>query len=181
MREHSRKEQQERGGSPLGFTPVAPTAVADYQSCRSSWRDHLHMQKIGFAEALNSIVAIDNRYSRQAYVFLREALDYTTKQQKKTKGAAGRFTGGELLVVRPDAYAGETSRVRRRRRPNVFETKPAEYAQLELLGSNAPDFVEADHAPQLILESMRVPAPNQVVACSNHRRPNRRPPLLIGV
>jgi len=90
-REHRRKEQnEERGGSPLASTPVAPPAVADYLSCRSSWRDHLHMQKIGFAEALDSIVATDNRYSRGAYVFLRDALDYTTKQQKKTKGTAGR-------------------------------------------------------------------------------------------
>jgi uncharacterized repeat protein (TIGR04138 family) len=48
------------------------------------------MQKIGVAEALDSIVATDNRYSREAYVFLRDALDYTTKQQKKTKGAAGQ-------------------------------------------------------------------------------------------
>jgi len=44
------------------------------------------MQKIGFAEALDPIVATDNRYSRGAYVFLRDALDYTIKQQKKTKG-----------------------------------------------------------------------------------------------
>ena len=48
------------------------------------------MQKIGFAEALDSIVATDNRYSRGAYIFLRDALDYTTKQQKKTKGTAGQ-------------------------------------------------------------------------------------------
>ena len=48
------------------------------------------LQKIGFAEALDSIVATDNRYSREAYVFLRDALDYTTKQQKKTKSAAGQ-------------------------------------------------------------------------------------------
>ena len=48
------------------------------------------MQKIGFAEALDSIVATDNRYSREAYVFLRDALDYITKQQNKTKGAAGQ-------------------------------------------------------------------------------------------
>jgi len=62
-REQKGKEQnEERGGSPLAFTPVAPArAVADYHSCRSSWRDHLHMQKIGFAEALDSIVATDNR------------------------------------------------------------------------------------------------------------------------
>jgi hypothetical protein len=33
------------------------------------------MQKIGFAEALDSIVATDKRYSREAYVFLRDALD----------------------------------------------------------------------------------------------------------
>src|SRR5205809_2036841 len=51
-REHRRKEQnEERSGSPLAFTPAAPPAVADYHSCRSSWRDHLHVQKIGFAEA----------------------------------------------------------------------------------------------------------------------------------
>src|SRR5207247_1515083 len=55
-REHRRKQQnEERGGSPLAFTPVVPTrAIAVYHSCRSSSRDHLHMQKIGFAEALES-------------------------------------------------------------------------------------------------------------------------------
>jgi len=42
------------------------------------------LQKIGFAEALYSIVATDNRYSWEAYVFLWDALDYTTKRQKKT-------------------------------------------------------------------------------------------------
>jgi uncharacterized repeat protein (TIGR04138 family) len=36
------------------------------------------MQKIGFAEALDSIVSSDRRYHRDAYVFLRDALDYTT-------------------------------------------------------------------------------------------------------
>src|SRR5204863_10199454 len=46
MREHRRKEEnKERGGSALAFTPVAPPAVAVYQSCRFSWRDHIHMQK----------------------------------------------------------------------------------------------------------------------------------------
>jgi hypothetical protein len=52
MHEHKRKEQnEERGGSPLAFTPVAPPAAADFHSC---------------------------------------LIDYTTKQQKKTKGAAGQ-------------------------------------------------------------------------------------------
>jgi uncharacterized repeat protein (TIGR04138 family) len=56
------------------------------------------MQKIGFAEALDSIVGSDPRYQRDAYVFLRDALDFTTKQQKKVKGLSVRHvTGPELL------------------------------------------------------------------------------------
>src|SRR5207247_6683383 len=56
------------------------------------------MQKIGFAEALDSIVTSDPRYGRGAYVFLRDALDFTTKQQKKIKGVSVRHvTGPELL------------------------------------------------------------------------------------
>jgi uncharacterized repeat protein (TIGR04138 family) len=56
------------------------------------------MQKIGFAEALDSIARSDPRYQREAYVFLRDALDFTTKQQKKAKGTSVRHvTGPELL------------------------------------------------------------------------------------
>ena len=56
------------------------------------------MQKIGFAEALDSVVANDPRYHRDGYVFLRDALDFTTKQQKKIKGVSVRHvTGPELL------------------------------------------------------------------------------------
>ena len=65
------------------------------------------MQKIGFAEALDSIVATDKRYSREAYVFLRDALDYTTNQPKKTDGAAGQTPESVLTqVIRqyPDVY-----------------------------------------------------------------------------
>ena len=50
----------------------------------------LTRRKIGFAEALDLIVATDNRYSREAYVFFRDSLDNTTKQQKKTMGAPAR-------------------------------------------------------------------------------------------
>src|SRR5437667_7022942 len=91
-REHRRKEQnKERGGSALAFTPVVPArAVTNYHRCRSSWRDHFHVQK-GFAEAIDSNCRTDNRYSRKAYVFLRDALDYTTKRQWKTKGAVFVF------------------------------------------------------------------------------------------
>ena len=56
------------------------------------------MQKIGFAEALESVVTHDPRYQRDGYIFLRDALDFTTKQQKKIKGVSVRHvTGPELL------------------------------------------------------------------------------------
>jgi uncharacterized repeat protein (TIGR04138 family) len=58
----------------------------------------LFMQKIGFAEALESVVGSDPRYQRDGYIFLRDALDFTTKQQKKVKGVSVRHvTGPELL------------------------------------------------------------------------------------
>jgi uncharacterized repeat protein (TIGR04138 family) len=63
------------------------------------------MQKIGFAEALDSIVANDPRYQRDGYVFLRDALDYTTKQQKKTKGASVRHVAGPELLEGVRQYA----------------------------------------------------------------------------
>jgi uncharacterized repeat protein (TIGR04138 family) len=63
------------------------------------------MQKIGFAEALDSIVASDKRFHRDAYVFLRDALDYTTKQQKKARGAAVRHVAGPELLEGVRLYA----------------------------------------------------------------------------
>jgi uncharacterized repeat protein (TIGR04138 family) len=63
------------------------------------------MQKIGFAEALDSIVAADPRYHRDAYIFLRDALDYTTKQQKKSKGATVRHVAGPELLEGVRVYA----------------------------------------------------------------------------
>jgi uncharacterized repeat protein (TIGR04138 family) len=63
------------------------------------------MQKIGFAEALESILANDARYHRDAYVFLRDALDFTTKQQKKLKGALVRHVAGPELLEGVRQYA----------------------------------------------------------------------------
>lgn len=63
------------------------------------------MQKIGFAEALDSIVANDARYQRDAYIFLRDALDFTTKQQKKMKGASVRHVAGPELLEGVRQYA----------------------------------------------------------------------------
>jgi uncharacterized repeat protein (TIGR04138 family) len=63
------------------------------------------MQKIGFAEALDSIVASDRRYQREAYIFLRDALDFTTKQQKKAKGTTVRHVSGPELLEGVRQYA----------------------------------------------------------------------------
>jgi len=63
------------------------------------------MQKIGFAEALDSIVTSDPRYQREAYIFLRDALDYTTKQQKKVKGTTVRHVSGPELLQGIRQYA----------------------------------------------------------------------------
>jgi len=76
---------------------VAAFQLGGYLEERALKRAYLLMQKIGFAEALDSIVASDPRYQRDAYVFLRDALDFTTKQQKKIKGVSVRHvTGPEL-------------------------------------------------------------------------------------
>ncbi len=63
------------------------------------------MQKIGFAEALDTIVAHDARYTRDAYIFLRDALDFTTKQQKKVKGTNVRHVAGPELLNGVRQYA----------------------------------------------------------------------------
>jgi uncharacterized repeat protein (TIGR04138 family) len=63
------------------------------------------MQKIGFSEALDSIVAADPRYHRDAYVFLRDSLDFTTKQQKKIKGTTVRHVAGPELLDGVRQYA----------------------------------------------------------------------------
>ena len=63
------------------------------------------MQKIGFADALDSIVGNDPRYQREGYIFLRDALDFTTKQQKKVKGVSVRHVSGPELLDGVRQYA----------------------------------------------------------------------------
>ena len=56
------------------------------------------MQEVTFEEALEAIVAKDPRYQRDAYLFLREALDYTQQLVGKEDGGKVRHvTGQELL------------------------------------------------------------------------------------
>ncbi len=56
------------------------------------------MQEINFDQAVELIVANDPRFARDAYVFVREALDFTQKLiVKEAKGAIRHVTGQELL------------------------------------------------------------------------------------
>jgi uncharacterized repeat protein (TIGR04138 family) len=57
------------------------------------------MQEVTFEEALEQVLAKDPRYQRDAYLFLREALDYTQKLVGKENGGKVRHvTGQELLA-----------------------------------------------------------------------------------
>ena len=55
------------------------------------------MQKRDFADALDLIGSHDSRYARDAYFFLRDALDYTIKLRKKQKDGSTHVTGPQLL------------------------------------------------------------------------------------
>ena len=57
------------------------------------------MQKLSFHETLDQIIAEDQRFDKEAYVFVREALDFTIKLLKKdrSKNDARHVTGQELL------------------------------------------------------------------------------------
>jgi len=64
------------------------------------------MQKIGFTEAVDSIIARDDRYDSEAYAFVRDALDYTIKLRKKTsKDDARRHVSGQELLEGVRQYA----------------------------------------------------------------------------
>jgi uncharacterized repeat protein (TIGR04138 family) len=57
------------------------------------------MQKIDFVDSLDQLVQSDPRYHRDAYLFLRDALDFTVKQKKKGRTEVGKqhVRGPELL------------------------------------------------------------------------------------
>lgn len=56
------------------------------------------MQKIGFSEALDAITAQDPRFDREAYAFVRDALDFTIKSRKKSKDEPNRHVNGPELL-----------------------------------------------------------------------------------
>ncbi|MEQ1858987.1 MAG: Minf_1886 family protein [Chthoniobacteraceae bacterium] len=55
------------------------------------------MDQSKFEEALDEIIAHETRYARAAYYFLRDALEYTRKERKKSTGETGHVTGQQLL------------------------------------------------------------------------------------
>ena len=56
------------------------------------------MHEINFDEAVEQILAKDARFSRDAYVFVREALDFTQKLVvKEARGGIRHVSGQELL------------------------------------------------------------------------------------
>jgi uncharacterized repeat protein (TIGR04138 family) len=56
------------------------------------------MQEVSFDKALAQILVKDYRYRRDAYLFVREALDYTQKIIAKQKRSRVHVTGQELLA-----------------------------------------------------------------------------------
>ena len=56
------------------------------------------MSKVNFVEALDKIIRHDSRYDRDAYVFVREGLDYTIKMLKKQPSGPGRHVSGPELL-----------------------------------------------------------------------------------
>ena len=59
--------------------------------------DSRPMTKLDFGEAVDLILNEDPRYEREAYYFLRDALDYTMKVRKKAKEVSGHVSGQQLL------------------------------------------------------------------------------------
>ena len=55
------------------------------------------MQQLDFSEQLEKIVQKDPRYVREAYLFLRDALDFTIKARRKAKELDHHVTGQQLL------------------------------------------------------------------------------------
>jgi uncharacterized repeat protein (TIGR04138 family) len=54
------------------------------------------MQKLDFAEAVDRLTETDTRYHRDAFFFLREALDHTVKTRKRQLGEGGHVSGAQL-------------------------------------------------------------------------------------
>ena len=67
------------------------------------------MQKADFSDCLDALVASDPRYEKEAYLFVRDALDYTLKQgqaagPKGSKRSASTSVGGAAGRDEPERH-----------------------------------------------------------------------------
>ena len=63
------------------------------------------MRKVSFLEALEQIIREDKRYEIDAYVFLREGLDFASKMFDKPSDGPGRHVSGQELLEGIRVYA----------------------------------------------------------------------------
>ena len=54
------------------------------------------MHQLEFSEAVEHLTVQDPRYHRDAYYFIREALDHAVKLRKRQVGEAGHVTGQQI-------------------------------------------------------------------------------------
>ncbi len=63
------------------------------------------MQQTGFTEAIDEIVNKDPRFEREAYIFIREALDFTLRKLNKESTASNRHVSAGEFVEGIRQYA----------------------------------------------------------------------------
>lgn len=63
------------------------------------------MQPLNFDEVLERITSQDNRYHREAYLFLREALEHTQKAVLASRKSEPRHVSGQELLLGLRDYA----------------------------------------------------------------------------
>jgi uncharacterized repeat protein (TIGR04138 family) len=63
------------------------------------------MQPLNFDEVLERIISHDSRYHREAYLFLREALDHTQRRMVESKRTEPRHVSGKELLTGIQEYA----------------------------------------------------------------------------
>lgn len=63
------------------------------------------MQTVNFEETIDRILTDDQRFQRDAYVFVREGLDFTQKNIAKNKKDDGKHVSGQQLLEGIRDYA----------------------------------------------------------------------------
>lgn len=63
------------------------------------------MQQINFEEVVNAIFEKDSRYQKDAYLFLREALEFTQKALNRSQKSKSRDVSGKELLEGVREYA----------------------------------------------------------------------------